>query len=615
MTPPAHKAYAIRFSVAANVAFDSRLPKGDYCTLSMKVSEAQRLGRYRLVDQLGEGGMAVVHKAIVDGPRGVSSPFVIKRILPSLSQDSKFVDMLVNEARLSALLRHPCIVQLHELGEEQGEYFLVMEYVAGRDLAAVLSAAAHVSRPMPVGVAAFIVGELLSGLAYAHALKDERGRPLEIVHRDVSPSNVLLTGAGAVKLLDFGIAKAAAHVNQERTRTGVLKGKVSYLSPEQADGLPIDHRSDIFSLGILFHEALTMKRLFRADDDLQTLRMVREANVRPPSSVRSEIPAALDNVVMRMLARDPRVRFQNCDDALRALRPVLHDLRGDAQGLAGYLSAVETPVRRGNDGEPTVGLTKTPSGGVHRTPSAGRPLTPTARPNTPATPTISRLTPPSPSARASTTTSMPRSSSRPESDDGHDGMMQKGLPSVRASLPKSAWAEIARLHPATIAKVSEALGHPWLGMLEKTTGIAWVPFELEARIADAAYKVLGADETRALYRRKTHRSFEIPIIRPIFQSALRLFGGTPASLVRMMGKSWTLLARDCGSYECESVGERRCESIVRGFPCRFYQQEEAWRASAFGGYEGFFVPVGVQGRVALVSSNFQRGEARFVLEW
>jgi serine/threonine protein kinase len=304
------------------------------------------LGRYRLVERLGAGGMAVVYKAIVEGPKGFSRPFVIKRILPSFSRDESFVNMLLTEARLSAMLRHPGIVQVHELGEADGEYYLAMEYVEGWDLSTLLRKAAQARKPIPPTVATYIMGELLAALAYAHSLCDEQGRPLEIVHRDVSPSNVMLTPAGAVKLLDFGIAKAASHGRDERTRTGTLKGKLSYLAPEQAEGLFVDRRSDIFALGIVFYEMLTMRRLFRGDDDFQTLRLVREAKVEAPSKIREQVPPQLDEVVLQMLARDAEIRYQTCDAALEALRPILHQIHGDSGSLKRYLQELGPIDRR-----------------------------------------------------------------------------------------------------------------------------------------------------------------------------------------------------------------------------------------------------------------------------
>ena len=294
-------------------------------------------GRYVLLDDLGRGGMAVVSRAVIAGPRGFSRTVVIKRILAEYAQQASFVNMLATEARLVAMLRHPAIVQVHEFGEVDGEYFLAMEHVDGTDLLQLMKTIAGRKLKLPVGAACHLVTEVARALAYAHALTDPDGRPLEIVHRDISPSNIMVTPLGEVKLLDFGIAKAAAHVRDEHTTTGTLKGKISYLSPEQADGLPVDRRSDLFALGIVFHECLTMQRLFRGQSDFETMRLIREARVSPPSLVVPEIPPELDGVVLKMLARDPNDRYASCDELLADLTPISRAVNGDGAELRAFL--------------------------------------------------------------------------------------------------------------------------------------------------------------------------------------------------------------------------------------------------------------------------------------
>jgi len=298
-------------------------------------------GRYRLVERIGSGGMAIVYRAVADGPEGFARDFVIKRVRPELSKDPEFARMLAAEARLSGLLHHGNIVQVFELGQVGDEFYLAMEYVEGIDLVRLLNRCARLGKPLPVGLACYVVGELAAALAYAHALTDGEGRPLGVVHRDVSPSNVMITPSGGIKLLDFGIAKATDQARDERTRTGKLKGKVSYLSPEQADGMEIDRRSDVFSLGIILHECLTMRRLFRATGgDLATLRMVREAKAAPPSSVAPSVPAELDAIALKMLARDPAERYAGCDEVGAALRPLIHRLGGDASTLGRFVGGL-----------------------------------------------------------------------------------------------------------------------------------------------------------------------------------------------------------------------------------------------------------------------------------
>jgi serine/threonine protein kinase len=307
---------------------------------SPTLEQAQQFGRYRLTQQLGAGGMAVVWRAVVDGPEGFARSVVLKRILPELSQNPRFVKMFLAEARLCALLHHPGIVQVHDLGEVDGEYFLAMEFVDGHDLSNVLRRATEMNIKMPPGLACYVALSLAEALAYAHELRDPEGRPLEIVHRDVSPSNVMLTNLGTVKLLDFGIAKAASHVRDERTRTGTLKGKISYMSPEQADGRKIDKRSDVFALGIVLYECLTGARMFRGEDDFETLRLIREAKVFPPSSERPEIDPDIDAVVLKMLARTPEQRQQTCDELAAALQPIVHRHHADAGALRQFLNSL-----------------------------------------------------------------------------------------------------------------------------------------------------------------------------------------------------------------------------------------------------------------------------------
>jgi serine/threonine protein kinase len=278
-------------------------------------------GRYRLLEQLGYGGMARVFRAVVDGPKGFAHELCIKRIRPEHSRNDRFVNMLASEARLCGLLRHPSIVQVHEFGEVEGDYYLAMELVEGHTLITVLRALARSARRMPVGVACHVINELAGALGYAHALADGEGRRLEIVHRDVSPSNIMLGALGTVKLLDFGIAKAAAHLRDEHTTTGTLKGKLGYMSPEQAEGLAVDSRSDLFALGVVFWELLTQRRLFAGNSDLEQLRMVREAKVEPPSRVVSGIDPAVDAVVLKLLARLPDQRYARGEDVMAALTP------------------------------------------------------------------------------------------------------------------------------------------------------------------------------------------------------------------------------------------------------------------------------------------------------
>ncbi len=298
---------------------------------------AQPFGKYMLVERLGRGGMAEVWKAKMSGPAGFQRTLVVKRILPHLVEDPHFVQMFVSEARLSARLQHSNIVQVYELGDVDGEYYLAMEYVRGRDLVNVVRAQLEKGQQPPPGLGALVVRDVCRALAYAHVLTDERGTPLRLIHRDVSPSNVMISFDGAVKLLDFGIAKALGEASESKTVTGTLKGKFGYMSPEQIDGKEIDHRADLFAVGVVLHEVLTGRRLFKGATDLATIAMVRETKVEPPSLLNPAVPKELDDICLKALARDPDQRFKGCDEMAIALDDVAHTLKWGPERLTGML--------------------------------------------------------------------------------------------------------------------------------------------------------------------------------------------------------------------------------------------------------------------------------------
>ncbi len=283
-------------------------------------------GRFVLLELLGRGGMAEVWKAKLEGAGGFSRTVVVKRILPQFAADPQFATMFQREARLSSQLSHANIVQVFEFGEHAGEAFLAMEYLEGRDLTRTLSAAIEAKVAPPIGLAVFVVREIARALAYAHALKNELGEPLGLIHRDISPSNVLLGFDGSVKLLDFGIAKALTET-AERTATGTFKGKVGYAAPELADGHEIDSRADLFALGVVLHETLVAKRLFKGSSDIQTLGLVRQAKVAPPSHGNPAVPAELDRICLKALARLPDDRYADAAALADDLDPLVHQFQ------------------------------------------------------------------------------------------------------------------------------------------------------------------------------------------------------------------------------------------------------------------------------------------------
>ncbi len=289
----------------------------------MPSSGPDHFGQYEILERIASGGMAELYKAKRTGVEGFQKIVAIKKILPHLADDEEFITMFADEAKLAAQLNHPNIIHIYDLGKIQaGGYFIAMEYVDGRDLRAIQKSGRELGVPLPVSLAVYIASKVASALDYAHRRRDADGQDLHIVHRDVSPQNILISYEGDIKLCDFGIAKATSKASQ--TQSGALKGKLQYMSPEQAWAKPIDRRSDLFSLGVVLHELLTGDRLFRGDTDIQVLEKVRSAEVTPPSRANPEVPKNLDGVVLRCLAKDPEERYANASDLLRDLDSVLY---------------------------------------------------------------------------------------------------------------------------------------------------------------------------------------------------------------------------------------------------------------------------------------------------
>jgi serine/threonine protein kinase len=297
----------------------------------------ERFGRYFLVERIAVGGMAEVYRAVTHGVEGFRRTFVVKRILPEKASSPTFVRMFCDEARISALLHHPNIVQVYDFGHVRGSYFLAMEYLAGKDLSSLMRVLRAAKASVPPGLAAYVAREAATGLHYAHTLRSASGQPLGIVHRDVTPSNVMMLFTGGVKILDFGIAKASSAVQAVEVEGGV-KGKFGYLSPEQARGADLDGRADIFALGVTLWEMLAGRRLFAGKDDLETLRNVLQKPVPPPSSIRREVPPELDRIVLRALDRSPERRYQTAEEFALDCDGVARDLRADGQTMRLFLN-------------------------------------------------------------------------------------------------------------------------------------------------------------------------------------------------------------------------------------------------------------------------------------
>jgi serine/threonine protein kinase len=274
-------------------------------------------GKYCLLERVSVGGMAEIFRAKPFNAPESQKHLALKRILPHLAEDGEFVQMFIDEAKLTVQLIHPNIVRTYELGRFHTSPYILMEFISGQDILELQRKLREERRIMSVAMCCYIAREIATGLDYVHAKTDENGDPLNIIHRDISPQNVLVTYGGKVKIIDFGIAKGT--FQETRTQVGVLKGKFGYMSPEQVRGEQIDHRSDIFTVGILLWEMLTNRRLFRGESEFETLQMVREPNIAAPSGKNAQIPPQVDSIVAKALATDRDQRFQNGGELAAAL--------------------------------------------------------------------------------------------------------------------------------------------------------------------------------------------------------------------------------------------------------------------------------------------------------
>jgi eukaryotic-like serine/threonine-protein kinase len=290
----------------------------------------KKFGRYFLLDRLAQGGMAEICRARLASVDGSVRLIVIKRIQAGYGANSDFLKMFRSEIKVTMGFNHPNIVQLYDFGEEQNQPYIVMELVDGKNLRQMLTRFIEHKQSMPIELTVYVIEQAAAGLHYAHSFKDKiTGEALHIVHRDVSPQNILISYEGNIKVIDFGIAKA--NINTESTRAGVIKGKPSYLSPEQISGDVLDGRSDIFSLGAVLWELLTGKKLFQGENDLAVLKLIESSNtyVKPPSTINKAIPPELDAIVMKSLAKNRDQRYQSAEEFQRALHKFLYNFASD----------------------------------------------------------------------------------------------------------------------------------------------------------------------------------------------------------------------------------------------------------------------------------------------
>ncbi|MEO8798213.1 MAG: serine/threonine-protein kinase, partial [Polyangiaceae bacterium] len=279
------------------------------------------LGRYRVVDEIGIGGMASVHLGRMDGPGGFQKWVAIKRIHPHLIEDDSFVQMFLDEARVAARISHPNVATVFELGKHDDSYWIAMEYLHGEPLRELMRRTEELGQVMPPEIACRVIADAAEGLHAAHELTGKNGERLNLVHRDVTPHNLFVSYDGTTKVVDFGIAKFSSRMSS--TRAGTLKGKLAYMSPEQVHGEQIDRRTDIFALGVVLWELTTGQRLFRMESDLDTLAKVQECNVPRPSTLVRGYPIDLEKIVMRALAKNRGERFKTAREFSRALQSLL----------------------------------------------------------------------------------------------------------------------------------------------------------------------------------------------------------------------------------------------------------------------------------------------------
>jgi eukaryotic-like serine/threonine-protein kinase len=307
---------------------------------------AYRVGRYQVHEPISSGGMAVVHLGRIVGPVGFSRTVAIKRLHPHLATDPEFVAMFLDEARLAARVQHPNVVATIDVVASHGQLFLVMDFVLGASLSQLLrSSRARALEPPPAVVSAIVTGALY-GLHAAHEARDERGESLAIVHRDISPQNLLVGIDGVTRVVDFGVAKAAAR--GQSTRDGQLKGKLAYMAPEQILRKTVDRRADVYAAGVVLWEALTLRRLFVADDEGAVIAAVLQGDIPPPSELRRDLPPGIDGIMTRAVSRDPSARFPTAQDFAAALEAAIppapqREVGAWVEGIGG----ADIDVRRG----------------------------------------------------------------------------------------------------------------------------------------------------------------------------------------------------------------------------------------------------------------------------
>lgn len=302
----------------------------------MIFSQHERFGKYVLLDRIAVGGMAEVYRGKLTGEKGFKKLIVVKKMLPQMAEVKEMVTYFIDEAKLAALLQHENIIHVYDFGETEGSYFIAMEYLFGKDLKSVFDKSTQKDLSINLENSLFIALKICEGLDYAHALTDLHGKPLNIIHRDINPQNIFLTYDGKIKIIDFGIAKTTSQTT--KTQVGMIKGKVAYMSPEQAEAKLIDNRSDIFAVGILLYEMITQKEMY-VGDTIQVLNKAINAQYEHPEKLAPNLPPEVYEILHRALSKNPEKRYQSCGEMAADLEDCLYKLsyRPNTKMLAKYI--------------------------------------------------------------------------------------------------------------------------------------------------------------------------------------------------------------------------------------------------------------------------------------
>ena len=305
----------------------------------MILSRNEKFGKYILLDRIAVGGMAEVHRAKLTGEKGFEKLIVVKKMLPNMVEDDEMVTHFIDEAKLAALLQHDNIIHVYDFGETKGSYFIAMEYLFGKDLKSVFDKSTKIELPINLEISLFIASKICEGLEYAHNLTDLHGISLNIIHRDISPQNIFITYDGNVKIIDFGIAKATTQTT--KTQVGIVKGKLAYMSPEQAEGKRIDKRSDIFAAGILLYEMITRKEMYEGDT-VEVLNKAINAQYESPEKLSPGLPPKVYDILHRALTKNLEKRYQSCGEMMADIENCLYalDSRPNTKLLGKYITSI-----------------------------------------------------------------------------------------------------------------------------------------------------------------------------------------------------------------------------------------------------------------------------------